>query len=113
VDVVVVETVRGRDGKRYPAGLPLPRAELNRRRHLVHGLVCRDGNSIRRAQAIMLESYGIRRSLGALHKDLAGYECPECADKAPEPAPAPQQPSPPAGAYPGGAGYLTGMLRDG
>lgn len=86
MNVVVVETVRGRDSKRYPAGLPRPREELNRMRWMVHGLVCRDGNSIRAAQAIMLAEHGVRRSLGALHRDLARYECPSCAGPAPQPA---------------------------
>jgi hypothetical protein len=79
----VVETVRGRDSKRYPAGLPRPHEELNRLRWMIHGLVCHDGNSIRRAQAIMLAEHGIRRSLGALHRDLVRFQCPQCA--APEP----------------------------
>jgi hypothetical protein len=80
VNVVVIETVRGKDSKRYPVGLPRPEAELGRLRAMVHHLVCRDGNSIRAAQAIMLASYGVRRSLGALHNDLRRYQCQRCAD---------------------------------
>jgi hypothetical protein len=83
--VVVVETVRGRDGRRYPAGLPRPRAELNRLRWLAHHLVCRDGLTIRAAQRVMLESYGIRRSTGIIHRDLQAFECPDCADQGTEP----------------------------
>jgi hypothetical protein len=104
---MIIETVRGRDSKRYPAGLPRPREELNRLRWMAHHLVCRDGNSIRAAQAIMLASYGVRRSLGALHNDLRRFECPHCADRAPDPPPA--APRLPATAHAAGSG-LTGML---
>ncbi len=108
MNVVVVETVRGKDSKRYPASLPRPREELNRLRWLAHHLVCRDGNSIRQAQAIMLASYGVRRSLGALHNDLHRFECPQCA--APEPPVAPQPQEQPAAAVHQAPSGLTGML---
>jgi hypothetical protein len=113
VNVTLVEVVRGKDGKRYPAGLPRPRAELNRLRWMVHGLVCRDGNSIRQAQAIMLQSYGARRSLGALHKDLVNFQCPDCEEQAPDPAPAPQAGPVPAAVHHLAPGGLTGMVGGG
>lgn len=69
--------VRGTDGKRYPAA-PLPRQELNRRRWMSHHLVHRDQISIRGAQRIMLDRYGIRRSVGSIARDLALWECPHC-----------------------------------
>jgi hypothetical protein len=28
----------------------------------------------------MLDGYGLRRSIGAIHKDLINYECPACAE---------------------------------
>jgi hypothetical protein len=28
----------------------------------------------------MAQTYGLRRSRGAIAADLAGYECPRCAD---------------------------------
>jgi hypothetical protein len=77
MNVIVVEVTRGRNGKRWPARQPTSE-QRNQWRWMIHGLVCRDGNSIRRAQAIMLAEHGVRRSLGALHRDLARYECPQC-----------------------------------
>jgi hypothetical protein len=80
VNVIVVEVAAGRDGKRYPVGGNLPPAARNQARWLIHHLHCRDGLSIRAAQAAMLSQHGIRRSLGILHRDLAAYECPSCAE---------------------------------
>jgi hypothetical protein len=37
--------------------------------------VYRDGLSIRTAQQVMLETYAVRRSVGAISNDLAGFEC--------------------------------------
>ena len=45
----------GRDGRRYPIR-PVPDAEVNRVVAIVHALHCRDGLSIRKAQAVMAES---------------------------------------------------------
>ena len=70
---------RGRDGKLYPAA-PLTRTERGRARWLAHQLVHADGLSIRAAQAAMVQTHGLRRSRGAIAADLAGYECPRCAD---------------------------------
>jgi hypothetical protein len=108
VNTVVVK--QGRDRKLYPAE-PLTRAELNRRRWLAHRLHCEGGLSIRAVQATMLESYGVRRSVGAIYRDLARFECPRCAGQ-PDPAPvAAEQPQARVHQAPGG---LTGMIeRDG
>ena len=70
---------RGRDGKLYPAA-QLTRTERGRARWLAHQLVHSDGLSIRAAQAAMAQTHGLRRSRGAIAADLAGYECPRCAD---------------------------------
>ncbi len=75
----MVEVVRGRDGKKYPAGLPRPPDERQRLRALAHDLHCRQGLSIRATQAAMLTQHGIRRSLGQVHKDLTWWTCPRCA----------------------------------
>jgi hypothetical protein len=80
VNTAVVEVVRGADRKLYSAR-PLSHVELNQRRWLAHNLVHRDGLSIRQAQRTMRESYGIRRSVGAIHGDLKRFECQHCADE--------------------------------
>jgi hypothetical protein len=77
---VVIEVARRRDGKLYPPR-PLTHAERNRARWLEHNLVHRDGLSIREAQRVMAAEHGVRRSLGIIHRDLASYECPACADQ--------------------------------
>ena len=69
---------RGRDGKNYPA-TPLTRPERSRAIRRAHELICRDGLSIRAAQARMAEA-GLRRSVGTIAQDLRGFECPHCAD---------------------------------
>jgi hypothetical protein len=71
-----------RDGRLYPAGGSLPVPERGRAIRLVHNLVHRDHLTIRAAQRVMLESYGVRRSLGILHRDLTGYACPACCPEA-------------------------------
>ena len=81
----MVELVRGKDQKLYPAGLPRPLAERNRLRVLAHDLRCRRGLSYRAAQAAML-AQGIRRSRGQIFKDVKGWECPYCAPRPPDPA---------------------------
>jgi hypothetical protein len=78
VNVIVVETQRGRDGKRYPVGGNLPHKERNRALWLAHNLVHRDRLTIRAAQRVMLEQYGVRRSLGIIHSDLINYVCQVC-----------------------------------
>lgn len=66
----------GRDGKAYP-GRALTREERNKARWMAHHLVCRDGMSVRAAQARMAE-LGIRRSTGIISRDLDRFECPDC-----------------------------------
>jgi hypothetical protein len=83
VNVIVVEVKAGRDGKCYPVGGDLPVADRARAIKMVHNLVHRDRLSIRAAQRIMLESYGLRRSLGILHRDLTSYACPVCEPEHP------------------------------
>ena len=80
VNVIVVEVKVGRDGKRYPVGGDLSPTDRNRARWLIHNLHCRDRLSIREAQRTMLDQYGLRRSVGILHRDLINYQCPACAD---------------------------------
>jgi hypothetical protein len=68
-----------RNGKQYPAAL-LTREQLNRARRAAHVLVHDRGLSIRRAQQVMAEDYGIRRSVGIIARDLADFTCPSCDD---------------------------------
>ncbi|MGH3191744.1 MAG: hypothetical protein ACRDPY_28330 [Streptosporangiaceae bacterium] len=72
-------TRRGLDGKSYPAS-PLTRQERARAIWLAHNLVHRDGLSIRAVQATMIAQHGLRRSVGAIAADLAGFECPHCVN---------------------------------
>jgi hypothetical protein len=108
MNVVVVRQYR--DGRRYPAE-PLTREQRNRLRWLAHNLHCRDGQTIRQVQATMLESYAVRRSIGAIHGDLTRFECPHCAE--PPPGPQPQSQEQPAAAVHQRPGGLTGMLSGG
>ena len=80
--------VLGRDQKIYPAGLPLPAAERQRLRDLIHDLHCRQGLSVRATQAALLIEHGIRRSRGQVHKYLTLFECPRCSTT-PRPSPPP------------------------
>lgn len=85
----MVELVRGKDRKLYPAGLPRPLAERQRLRALAHDMRCRRGLSYRKIQAAML-AQGIRRSRGQIFKDVKGWRCPYCLPK-PAPPPDPRQ----------------------
>lgn len=76
--MTVLELVRGRDGKLYEPR-PVPRSEVVRRRWLAHQLICGRGLTYRQAQAAMLAEHAVRRSLGAICKDIRRYECPQCA----------------------------------
>jgi len=80
--MVVIELVRGRNGRLWPAGRPRPRSELNRLRWLAHELVCERGLTIRAAQRAMLDEHGVRRSVGAICQDVRRFECPACASPA-------------------------------
>jgi hypothetical protein len=75
-----VDTVRGKDGRTYPARTAT-RAERARAIVLAHNLCHRDRMSIRLAQQVMLSSYGCRRSVGAIARDLQMYTCPKCEDR--------------------------------
>jgi hypothetical protein len=114
-DVVVIETVRRRDGKLYPPE-PLAEAELRRIRGLVHAFHCRDRQSIREVQQALL-SYAVRRSVGAIWRDLHRYTCslPRCpaVPKPPDPPRAPAGPEPVRAAVHQGDGGLTGMIGRG
>lgn len=85
----MVELVRGKDRKLYPAGLPRPLAERKRLRALAHDMRCRQHLSFRAVQAAML-AQGIRRSRGQIFKDVKGWRCPYCLPKPPAP-PDPRQ----------------------
>jgi hypothetical protein len=80
MNVTAVEVTRGVNGKLWPARR-LTHEQLNQRRWLAHNLVHRDHLSIRAAQRLMRDSHGIRRSIGAIHNDLARFECPACAGR--------------------------------
>jgi hypothetical protein len=84
-NVQIIELVRGKNGRLWPADLPRPPEELLRLRKLEHALCCRDGLAMRAAQALMLSDYAVRRSLGAICNDLRLYECPRCAGRGAEP----------------------------
>jgi hypothetical protein len=112
VNTVLLVT-RGKDGKLYrPSQLSEP--ELRRVRGLAHALVHRDGLSVRAAQRVMLESYGVRRSIGAISQDLTRWSC---GDKCPTPPAPPADPGPPPPAAQPAAsvhstgGQLAGMVR--
>jgi hypothetical protein len=82
VNVIVVEVARGKDSKLYPVGGNLPVAARSQAIRLAHRLVCQDHLSYRQARQAMLDSYGIRRSLGQVYKDVRGYACPVCEPEA-------------------------------
>jgi hypothetical protein len=76
MSAIVVELRR--DGKLYPVGGFLDPAERGRAINLAHALVCQGHMSYRQARQTMLNSYGVRRSLGQIHKDVCGYACRSC-----------------------------------
>jgi hypothetical protein len=80
VNTIVITVKAGKDGKRYPAG-PLTPQRLAEARGLAHWLVHRDGLSIRAAQRVMLEQYGVRRAVGTIARDLELFTCPRCEDR--------------------------------
>jgi hypothetical protein len=82
VNVTIVEVRKGRDGKFYPMVMPVPLADRQRARALAHGLVHRDGLTIRAAQRVMKEQYGLRRSVGIIAYDLRNFTCQRCRDVA-------------------------------
>ncbi len=76
--MVVVEVVRGLDGKRYPAHRHTE-AELDRIVHETHKSRCVMGLSMR-ATVARLAGLGIRRSVGAVARDLDLYRCSRCRE---------------------------------
>jgi hypothetical protein len=93
----MVALVRGRDHKLYPLGLPRPAAEHARLVGLSHTLRCRRRLPFREIQRVLAAEFGIRRSLGAICRDLRVYQCDYCAARpaAPPPEPAAVLPAPP------------------
>jgi hypothetical protein len=78
VSTTVAVVIRGRDGKHYPAQRHSER-ELDRIVHLTHQSRCELGLSMR-ATVARLGELGIRRSVGAVARDLALYRCPVCQE---------------------------------
>ena len=70
---------RGVDGKSYP-DRPLTPVERARAHRLAHELVHTARLSVRAAQKVMLEKYGLRRAVGTIQRDLTLWECPHCPD---------------------------------
>jgi len=87
----MVELVRGKDGKRYPLGLPRPAGEHLRLVALSHTLRCGRELPYRQVQKALASEFGVRRSLGAAWRDIHAYRCPLCTPKPPAP-PAPPDP---------------------
>jgi hypothetical protein len=79
-DVTTTTTRRGRDGKLYPAA-KLSRQERGAAIRLAHALVHGQHLSIRAAQKVMAESFGMKRSTGTIRADLDGYVCSLCDDE--------------------------------
>lgn len=77
VNATIIEVRVGRDGKRYPIGWKLPEEDRQRaiaaEHHLAHA-----GMSVRRIQQALLEAFELRRSIGAIHRDLRLFTCKEC-----------------------------------
>jgi len=88
--MVTVELVRGKDRKLYPLGLPRPAGEHLRLVALSHTLRCGRELPFRQVQRALASEFGVRRSLGAIFRDVHVYKCPHCAPKPPAP-PDPRQ----------------------
>lgn len=69
--------VRGRDGHLYRLH-PLTREDRDRAISAAHLLVRGEHLSIRRAQSVMAQRWGINRSVGAIHADLTNFVCEHC-----------------------------------
>lgn len=92
VKAVTVELVRGKDRKLYPVGLPRPAKEHLRLVGLSHTLRCGRKLSYPKIRDTLAAEFGVRRSVGAIYRDLHAYTCPHCAPQPPEPAPRPVRP---------------------
>jgi hypothetical protein len=77
--VTAPRTRLSQNGKAYPASRPT-RQERGRAIRVAHQLVHDRHLSIRAAQKVMAETYGIRRSVGIIARDLADFECPACRE---------------------------------
>jgi hypothetical protein len=75
--VVVIDTVRARDGKRHPVE-PVSPDQAKLVKIAVHRLVCGQGLSIRAAQRELAAQYGLRRSIGRIWAILHDYTCSRC-----------------------------------
>ena len=71
--------VRGRDGRLYPARAATD-AERDRLVYLIHRLRCGGRLSIREVRRRLEEDHGIRRSVGAVMRDVQVYRCPVCQE---------------------------------
>ena len=93
----VIELVRRRDGKLYPAVLRTP-AEHRQVVALIHNMRCVDRLSYPAIRAALLERHAIRRSLGMIWRDANEFRCPNCGSKPAEaPAAVPRPVPVPAG----------------
>lgn len=77
---MAADVIRGADAKTYPAH-PLSHSELNRLRWLAHNLHCEDGLSVREVQRVMAGQHGVRRSVGAIARDLRLFACKRCEER--------------------------------
>ena len=85
----VIELVKRRDGKLYPA-VPRTPAEHRQVVALIHNMRHVDHLSYPAIRRVLLERHGIRRSLGMVWKDVNTFTCPNCAPggaRPPEPRP--------------------------
>ena len=81
----MVELVRGRDKKLYPAGLPRPAGEHLRLVALSHTLRCGRKLTYAQIREALAAEFGVRRSTGAIFRDVHYYKCPMCVPKPPPP----------------------------
>lgn len=78
MDTVIVELVRGKDKRLYPIRRRSA-AEHHRLATLSHNLRCGRKLSFTLIQETMAAEFGVRRSRGAISKDLRDFTCPLCA----------------------------------
>jgi len=93
--MVVVELIRGRDGKRYPVERRYP-ADRRRFATLTHHLRHGRRLSILAVQETLASEFGVRRSRGAICKDIRDFTCPLCAAGAAPTVPGIRGPAVPA-----------------
>ena len=88
----MVKLVRGRDHKLYPAGLPRPAGEHLRLVALSHTLRCGRKLSYAKIPEALAAEFGVRRSVGAVFRDIHVYRCPMCAPQPATVMPPPKDP---------------------